>query len=1224
MKKRLTAVFLSLLLLIGTVPIWAVAEDAATSAYMNIYVSPGGNDEGDGSENSPFRTLERARDEVRLHNKTMTGDIVVNLLPGRYERTERFELDPEDSGFNGFDVIWRGTDKTELATISGATKIDGTWTEGENGIWHVKAENLDFVREMFVNDKTTIRARNPKNVWGIKKYTDPNNPERELGFYIEKSKVGLFENPEDVETHHSHTWKSAIFHVDNIIQDPENPDQTIVIMDEQYWPMLMTNGSGTNEPHWSRGFLIENAYELLDEPGEFYFNKKTKILSYYPREGEDLNNSEILVPKINQLLFVRGQNYRDEIHNIRFEDIKLAHTTNTFFEKLSYSQGQGEFNYTSETGYRMGMAANLVSWASNVHFEGCVFYGLTGMGLHFKEGVHDSSVKGCVFSDLGATGFAAGTIGYYELIESKNPNALADVAWQAAWEAPNRIRAGEGTPRQTVYEFEALNTLRGDDENLGHVGYGWFSKHGLVQDVQQYIKVDFDRLYTLETVKFSFPADATVDEKSNFEILLSKDYDFKEAKVVATVGENKDGFVEFPVKDGEKYRYLMIRKTTAGEPFALNGVWAMSKDRGPRGQMGSNYDFEVTNNVFRRPAQQLWNTYPLWLTYTRRADVLHNDIQDAPYSGMSIGWGWDNYDHKLVGENNISYNRIDNVMRYVNDGGGIYIFGKQWGSVLRENYITNVFNLESGIYYDNGCSGVSSIDNVLYNTGRAWLLNGGTRENVMKGLWSDTGEYGIASGEYQEVLYTAEPARNYSMSARPDEVTRIMGNAGLEPEWRWIQSRVPNNQSYVLYGPEGSESYHVTKEEGLKAPKRVDRDVQIANKIIDTGVFGYLPWQYAPEHKTTLKYWVNRIASAKDRTDDVSGGHIEEMFHLERAIVAANESLVHPSYDEMVAMCDELAANATTDKVWGGYDAEAMAKFKKAVADVKATNPADEGAKAIAAGKLENIYADVVTKCYTAEIRGFKYGEAETEIDAENKKVTVYLPKGTDRKAIVPEIEVNDSAKVAVEASSLNWLKDSVRVPLFETNLRKYVYWTVEFRDMVEQSDNSVVSSNPDDWTKGNPNTLFGNGNGIISISPWHDAAMCGKALGNQINFSINAKLADATEGIGMIFAAQTTDVEALGTEAKNAHYLLLLKGQNLELYKVDGGVRTICAEAKGIDFKYGKFNPFKIEITEEGKVDRIKVYIEGDMIIDTLAEEHIDDTGYFGILSRQVGVLVK
>lgn len=1224
--RRLATVFLSLLFAIGSLPSAAWAADTVEkSAYKTFYVSPNGSDEADGGETAPFKTLERAREEVRKYNKNMTGDIVVNLLPGRYERSERFELEKEDSGFNGFDVIWRSADPENMATLSGAVEVTGEWTEGADGIWHTKADNLEFVREMFVNDKTTVRARTPKTVYGIKKYTDPDDPETDIGFYIEKSKIGLFENPEDVETHHSHTWKSAFVHVDNIIQDPENQDQVIVIMDDQYWPTLMTAASGTNEPHWSRGFIVENAYELLDEPGEFYFNKKTKVLSYYPREGEELNNSEILVPQITQLLMVRGDNHLNEIQGIRFENIRLAHTTNTLYEKISYSQGQGEYVYTSETGYRMGMATNVVSWASDIHFEGCVFYGLEAIGLHFKEGVHQSAVKGCVFSDLGATGFAAGTIDQYDLVEPKNPNGLADAAFKAGWEASNRIRSYEGTSSATIYEFEALNTLRHDEEDLTQVGGGWYSKYGRNQDTTHFIKVDFDKLYTLETVKFSFPDDATTEEKSNFEILVSKDSDFTDARVLKTVGKNSDRSIEAPVADGEKYRYLMIRKTVKSEALAVNGVWAMTADHGPRGDMGLGRDYEVSNNIFERCAQQLWDTYPIWINFTLKVDILHNELHDAPYSGMSIGWGWDRWPNVTVGQNTIANNRIDNVMRYVNDGGGIYIFGKQYGTVLRENYISNTFNLEAGIYFDNGTTGVTACDNVCVNTGDAWILNDGTRQNVMKGMWSDSGAYQIADGpNNNECLYTAEPANIFSMSDRPDEVTRIMGEAGLEPEYEYIRQRVPENKSYVLYGPDGSEAYHVTKEEGQKAPKRVNDDLQIANSMINNGVYGYLPWQFAPEIKTELEGLVARISSTGDRSDDVSGGHIEEMVALENAIVEANASVVHPSYDEMLKLCDELAETATTNKVWGGYDAKALSAFKKAVAEVKAQNPTSEGDKAIDAGRLEGAYTKAVQGCYTAEIRAFKLDGAETEIDADSKTVTVYLPSGTDRASLVPQIENSENAKVAVEAKDIDWTKDTVRVPLFEKNIRKYTYWTVNFKAPVGETSNNAVSNDHNSWTKGNINSLFGNGNGIVTISPWFDAAMCSEPLGNEFGFELYAEREDVKEGIGMIFASQTTDIEAFGTAARNAHYILLLQGQNLFLYKSEGGARTLCGTAKGIGFKYGEFNPFKIEITNEGKVDRIKVYIEDDMVIDALSKEHIGTAGYFGILTRQVGVKIR
>ena len=40
---------------------------------------------------------------------------------------------------------------------------------------------------------------------------------------------------------------------------------------------------------------IRNAYELLDEPGEFYFNNQTDTLYYYSR-GEDMTTAQVFAP----------------------------------------------------------------------------------------------------------------------------------------------------------------------------------------------------------------------------------------------------------------------------------------------------------------------------------------------------------------------------------------------------------------------------------------------------------------------------------------------------------------------------------------------------------------------------------------------------------------------------------------------------------------------------------------------------------------------------------------------------------------------------------------------------------------------------------------------------------------------------------------------------------------------------------------------------------------
>ncbi|MGN1059847.1 MAG: hypothetical protein ACI4QW_05380, partial [Clostridia bacterium] len=245
----------------------------------------------------------------------MQGDIVVSLAPGRYEQLTNLDMRIEDSGFNGYNVIYRGEDAENMATLSGAKEVTGTWTEGENGIWSIKAENLKFARELIVNDRLATRAKSSKKIYGNAHYKNIEHTEHQhyngklgaYGFYVDKTKLGLYENPEDIEFHWVSKFRSGSFHVDDIIQDPDDPDQVIAIMDRRVWSQYTVTFQGDGQIHYSVGFIVENAYELLDEPGEFYFNKKTKVLSYIPREGEDMNNAEVLCPQGEQLIYIHGK-----------------------------------------------------------------------------------------------------------------------------------------------------------------------------------------------------------------------------------------------------------------------------------------------------------------------------------------------------------------------------------------------------------------------------------------------------------------------------------------------------------------------------------------------------------------------------------------------------------------------------------------------------------------------------------------------------------------------------------------------------------------------------------------------------------------------------------------------------------------------------------------------------------------------------------------------------
>ena len=1218
-KKRLLSILLVLTFICSSIPC-VFADNAEENVWKSFYVNVDGSDEGDGSEASPFKTFARVQEEVRKYNKDMQGDIVVNIMGGRYELSdeERWEFHIEDSGSNGYDIIYRAADKNNMPTVSGAVELKGTWTKGENGIWHTKADNLESVRTMFVNDKTTVRARSPKVIWGDEYYKDENGDI--LGMYIDKAKLGLYENPEDVEFLFANFWKDGIYKVEDILQDSNNPNRVIAILERDVWSGMMTMGMGTQEACIEIGFKVENAYELLDEPGEFYFNKKTKVLSYIPREGEDMNTAEVLIPKSDQLLYIRGDNYYNRVKNLRFENIRFAHTTNSALEFTSYSGGQGEYPYVSNLNGRQGRAANLVDWAEHIDFEQCVFYGLTAMGLHFRHGVHHSNVNGCVFTDLGASGFAAGHVGEIRMTEPVDKNGAADVAWRAGWESSSiwYPTVGDAPNVQTFY---GLNTQRANEEDFSYVGSGWYSQPWEKEEGRcPWIKIDLEDDYSLDTFRFSFPDNATDEDRSNIEILVSNDKKFEEYKVIKTYTTPADFMNEVKVEDEGKYRYIMLRKT-APESFSLNGIWAISSDAKQKGEMGAPADCNITNNYITRIGERLPSSIGIWINYTKRFNILHNYIYAVPYSAVSIGWGWANNNATTSGDNKVSYNRMDRYMYYTEDGGGIYTFGKQWGTEFRGNYISNQMTEGHGLYYDQGTDGVTGIDNVVLNTSGAWQMNRLANQNVVKNLWTDRGTMFDNDTETDNIK---EQAKYFALSDPPEEVARIIGDAGLEDDYKWILDRDPGNISMNLRGPDTFEASWFKRQRGMTAPSMAPHIVDHANAILIDGTFGDLPWQFNPDLKDDLEYWLAAYKTNGNRSDDYSDGHMEEFINAKETLMTLNDGIYHPTWEEMLKMCDELAESAEATGTWGGFPQAAITKFKKDLEVTRKLTPSTRADKAAAALKLEKIYTELWQQRYTADIISASIENGTVDIDRENKKLTVNMTEGADTVNILPEITTSAGSKVAVELSQVDYSSGKVKIPVYQPKINKYAFWDMEIKTTEVTGDNTVVSAKAEDWIGGNINSPFVNYSDFLNIIPWYSVSMNTKPMASKFSFNLWAPRGDTTNGIGIIFCAQTDDLQPTTKELKNSYYMAALKGQDMTLYRVKSGVKEEIITARSIVFKYGEYNPFEISVVPEGEMDRVIIKSEGATIIDTLVNDPIGQKGYFGIWTQDMAVRIK
>lgn len=433
------------------------------AAPLDIFVSPiSGDDANLGiTENQPIKTLAHAQELVRAENQTQTGDIHVYLCGGTYVLPQTLQLTAADSGMNGYRVIYENSPASPplcpggSPIISGGYSVNSVWQkDGNTKIWKTHLDSANPIRQLYVNGQRAIRAR--------------TNAAQEKDFFIQKSLDGSVYN---VYSPNMSNWENIPqieFVANNHFKQFHCPvkeiDGSTIVMQQPCWK----NSQYGESPHMDSPTWIENAFELLDTPGEWYFNQTTQYLYYYPYAGENIAAANVVVPKLETLIEADGP-----IHDIQFHGLTFSYAT---WNQPSTNEGyvpmqSGIIYHDIPDGMLVKSPANITLHAAHdIVFDGNVFTHLGASGLSFDQGSANNTITGNHFIDISGSAMQIGDDPYAVTGVSAGNTIENNYIQGVAAEYQDQDGIWLGSVKDTIVTHNELTNLPYTGISIG---WGW-------------------------------------------------------------------------------------------------------------------------------------------------------------------------------------------------------------------------------------------------------------------------------------------------------------------------------------------------------------------------------------------------------------------------------------------------------------------------------------------------------------------------------------------------------------------------------------------------------------------------------------------------------------------------------------------------------------------------------------------------------------------------------
>jgi predicted ester cyclase len=301
-------------------------------AAKEFYVSTVGDDTQSGDKLSPFATIERAILAVRDIKGKTEGPINVYVRGGTYYLDNSLVFNPEDSGTEEGIITYQAY-PGETPTISGGQVMKGRWEAYRDGIMMCSLDNYSHegsaFTQLFVNGKRQTRARFPSTGYLHPDSTALEWPHQYMNY--------------DPKTFSSQPWAKpheAVMHIfptaewGNLqwaIKDIDEQTNTIHLGRGGFQINELMQGENASGISAASRYYIENVFEELDSPSEWYLNHEEGKLYWIPQAGVDVQSALVEAPRLKQVIVFKGTQDRP-VHHITISGFRIAHTTSTFLE----------------------------------------------------------------------------------------------------------------------------------------------------------------------------------------------------------------------------------------------------------------------------------------------------------------------------------------------------------------------------------------------------------------------------------------------------------------------------------------------------------------------------------------------------------------------------------------------------------------------------------------------------------------------------------------------------------------------------------------------------------------------------------------------------------------------------------------------------------------------------------------------------------------------------